>query len=245
MDKDKRLYGRFTLDFADSPKIAPLSDAAFRALVEMTLHSRRMLDDGFVDERIALRKWKKKAIEELCTNDTVSPSVFKVDGGFRIHDFDEHQQTRADIEKKRTAGSKGGQASAQARASAHAEPLSKLITETESETSSSTKKTTTPASRGTRMTPGWTPPPDEIARAKSEYAQHVDLKAENEVFVDYWVAVAGARGVKTDWVATWRNWMKRKEGDRVQGRRSKEDQLVDVLEQGRMLMEQDTRKALE
>lgn len=211
MKKDERLYGRFTLDFADSPKIAPLSDAAFRTLVEMTLHSRRMLDDGFVDARIAARKWRRKAIEELCINDTVSPSLFKVDGGFQIHDFGEHQQTRADIEKKRTAGRAGGQASAQARAAAHAEPSSKLITETETESSSSTKKREH-AARGSRLSPDWLPSAESVAKAKAD-APHVDHKVEHSSFVDYWVAVPGARGLKLDWEATWRNWMRRKETD--------------------------------
>lgn len=238
MDKDKRLYGRFTLDFADSPKIAPLSDAAFRALVEMTLHSRRMLDDGFVDERIALRKWKKKAIEELCTNDTVSPSVFKVDGGFRIHDFDEHQQTRADIEKKRTAGSKGGQASAQARASAHAEPLSKLITETESETSSSTKKRGAQRKPETELPDDWTP---KAAHVSYALERGVNGRHEEAQFRAH--AAANDRRQR-DWDAAFRMWLGNAKVAPA-GRRSKEDQLVDVLEQGRMLMEQDTRKALE
>jgi hypothetical protein len=34
------------------------------------------------------------------------------------------------------------------------------------------------------------------------------------VFVDYWIAQPGQRGVKVDWEATWRNWMRRKQGDR-------------------------------
>ena len=35
--KDIRLYAKFTLDFSDHPKIMPLSDAAFRCLIEATL----------------------------------------------------------------------------------------------------------------------------------------------------------------------------------------------------------------
>jgi hypothetical protein len=32
---------------------------------------------------------------------------------------------------------------------------------------------------------------------------------ETEKFVDYWRAQPGQRGVKVDWPATWRNWMRR------------------------------------
>lgn len=44
MAKDDRLYAKFTLEFPDSPKVLPLSDAAFRALVEIVIrnHSGRL-----------------------------------------------------------------------------------------------------------------------------------------------------------------------------------------------------------
>jgi len=31
-------------------------------------------------------------------------------------------------------------------------------------------------------------------------------------FKDYWVSVAGAKGVKADWFATWRNWIRNQKG---------------------------------
>lgn len=33
--------------------------------------------------------------------------------------------------------------------------------------------------------------------------------AELEKFRDYWAALPGQKGVKTDWPATWRNWVRR------------------------------------
>jgi hypothetical protein len=38
---------------------------------------------------------------------------------------------------------------------------------------------------------------------------HVNLDAELHKFVDYWRAQPGAKGRKTDWPATWRNWIRR------------------------------------
>lgn len=32
---------------------------------------------------------------------------------------------------------------------------------------------------------------------------------DHEMFVDHWRAQSGQRAVKADWVATWRNWMRR------------------------------------
>lgn len=36
-----------------------------------------------------------------------------------------------------------------------------------------------------------------------------EVIAEFEVFKDYWIAQPGQKGVKTDWLATWRNWCRK------------------------------------
>lgn len=38
---------------------------------------------------------------------------------------------------------------------------------------------------------------------------NADVLAEFEVFKDHWIAQPGSKGVKTDWLATWRNWCRR------------------------------------
>ncbi|MEV6851674.1 hypothetical protein [Actinoplanes sp. NPDC051411] len=38
-------------------------------------------------------------------------------------------------------------------------------------------------------------------------------RAATDAFVDYWKAQPGQRGRKTDWLATWRNWMRREQID--------------------------------
>ena len=37
-----------------------------------------------------------------------------------------------------------------------------------------------------------------------------------EGFKDYWVSVAGAKGIKADWFATWRNWIRNQKSSAVQ-----------------------------
>lgn len=60
--------------------------------------------------------------------------------------------------------------------------------------------------KGTRL-----PPDFEVTGEMVEWADgrglRVDLATETEKFRNYWAAVAGAKGIKLDWVATWRNWM--------------------------------------
>jgi hypothetical protein len=168
-----------------------------------------MLSDGFVDRRIASKKWRAKSISELLANDVTKPSLAEVDGGYQIHDYAEHQQTRADIEKKRTAGSMGGKASAQARASTDAQPSPKLTTETETETSSSTKKSEA-AKRGTRIHSSFAITDDMREWARTN-TPHIDIDVKLPEFIDYWAGVPGEKGVKLDWVAAWRNGMRKQE----------------------------------
>ena len=73
----------------------------------------------------------------------------------------------------------------------------------------------TPPSRsgvkGTRLPEGWMPAERTIAQIRSEFPGISDrlLHQEHLKFSDYWTGVAGQRGRKSDWDATWRNWIRR------------------------------------
>lgn len=123
MTKDRRLYARFDIGMDEHPKVLSLSDAAFRALIESTMYCRRQLTDGFLDARVTHRKWGADVVAELTSNDSVRPSWVKVDGGYQIHDFAEHQTTTADIQAKRDAGRAGGLAKASRTVAPASEPL--------------------------------------------------------------------------------------------------------------------------
>lgn len=109
---EKRLYAKLTLDFADSHKIAPLSDGAFRAYVRMVLWSRRMLTDGRIPGPMAAMFAKPRQLVELTTNDPDRPSLRKDGDDYWIHDFLEHQPSKEQIEQQqeqnRANGAKGG-----------------------------------------------------------------------------------------------------------------------------------------
>jgi hypothetical protein len=70
------------------------------------------------------------------------------------------------------------------------------------------KKERIPQNRGTRLPTDWQPLPDEwtdtVALIGADRARAELLK-----FRDYWIALPGAKGVKLDWPATWRNWIRR------------------------------------
>lgn len=61
--------------------------------------------------------------------------------------------------------------------------------------------------RGSRLAPDWQPQPATVEKFRREFG--VDATAIVEEFVDYWLAAPGAKGVKLDWEATFRNWVRR------------------------------------
>ncbi len=64
------------------------------------------------------------------------------------------------------------------------------------------------ANRGQRIPQPFIVSPDMVTWAR-ENTPGLDHRAVTARFVDYWTAIPGAKGVKLDWVATWRNWLRR------------------------------------
>lgn len=178
MTKDRRLYAKFDIGMDEHAKIMLLSDAAFRALFESTLYARRQLTDGFLDARVVARKWGDDVAQELTTNDPEKPSWRKVDGGYQIHDFAEHQTTTADIEAKREAGRKGGLAKAKQTPSETEAPAKHLLDEcsstslakTETETESLKKTSSSPATPSMEFDQFWAQYPRKVGKLAGKKA---------------------------------------------------------------------------
>lgn len=65
------------------------------------------------------------------------------------------------------------------------------------------------AARGTRLPPDWVLPQDWGNWALEHgLAEHV-IRLEAEKFRDHWISATGQSATKRDWLATWRNWIRR------------------------------------
>ena len=119
---DRRIWARITVDFADSPKVVVLSDAAFRALVEMILWCRRGETDGVIPKVYADRRWgydsyttrttdpdmsrSTDPITELRTNHPDRPSLeVNESGDYVLRDFLEHQDSKEQSDARRARNS--------------------------------------------------------------------------------------------------------------------------------------------
>jgi uncharacterized protein YdaU (DUF1376 family) len=80
-----------------------------------------------------------------------------------------------------------------------------------------TKKQETGKQRGSRLPADCLLPTDWFHFCKQERPDLVPKQVFDE-FKDYWIAQPGQKGVKTDWDATWRNWVRRQNQARTAGR---------------------------
>jgi len=118
LKKDRRPYATLAVTFRSSAKIRILSDAAFRALVEMLLWSREQLTDGRIPEAFAVHEWGQATLDELSTNPPDRPSLTRIAGGdYIVHDYASHQITTSELsavrkqeisEKRAAAGRASG-----------------------------------------------------------------------------------------------------------------------------------------
>lgn len=178
------------------------------------------LTDGFIPPSILTRFGTKRDAERL-----VSVGLWHVaeqygETGWRFHEWDERQPTRAQKMAERLvraeAGKAGGLASGRSRrqanpkqdASPRLEPPSRpdpslhpSDVERDAAAAAHTPR------KGTRLPDGWNPEPDLIDAMRTE-CPGIDLQAEHRKFTDYWRAKTGRDATKLDWAATWRNWIR-------------------------------------
>lgn len=84
-----------------------------------------------------------------------------------------------------------------------------LPTEEKEELNSSSKK------RGSRISQDWKLPPEWAAWATENGLSHADAEREASKFHDWYISTPAAKGVKADWLATWRNWVRKAVQDRA------------------------------
>ena len=114
--------------FADHPKVVAAGPMAAWLYVCGLTYAARLMTDGYIPNAQVRRLADIEGSDEQALR-LVDVGLWEVvEDGFQIHDYEDYQLTRADIEKKRAAGQAGGKASAKARATAPDEaPAGKVL----------------------------------------------------------------------------------------------------------------------
>lgn len=103
------------------------------------------------------------------------------------------------------------------------------VPETDTETDTEHSPTeSVPRKRGSRLDPTWIPPVDVRDQMATE-CPNVDQATEYRKFCDYWIAQPGQKGVKLDWTATYRNWIRRASENTATNGKSRRQQETDDL----------------
>jgi len=126
-------------------------------------------------------------------------------------------ETNEAHQKRVQAGSKGGKAKSLktlAAASSNAKAMPKQP-EPEPELELKKRDTNVSTKNGTRIPADWFLSKHLGEWSIDEGASHDLVRVEADKFRDYWVGVAGAKGRKADWDATWRNWIRKAIADRA------------------------------
>lgn len=216
---DKRAFFKLDVGYYDNPKIVPLLDEDQPWAVHLhqasMAYSAQHLTDGVVRVKTMLRKIPATDADVQALI-AAGLWVDLGDGQVRVHDYLEHNRSAAEAKSatdkaRRAAAARyvaapdeapehahddaSGTAFSSASGTASGMPREK---EREREIKSARK-------RGTRLPDDWTPS-DDLKRWTSEDCPGLNGPVTAAKFRDYWHGVAGAKGVKLDWDATWRNW---------------------------------------
>ena len=70
--------------------------------------------------------------------------------------------------------------------------------------------------------------PDDWLDFCKQERQDIDPRKTFDAFRDYWIAQPGSKGVKADWIATWRNWVRntRVSPNTQQAKNDRKSQLI-------------------
>ena len=103
MTRDRRFYISVEVDFFDHPKTMEVGEkVAFRHL-KMLAWCHKHRTDGFIPKDAVGRNLTAASLAAL-----VRAGLWEVcDGGWCVHDYLKHQQSRADLERASEAGKKG------------------------------------------------------------------------------------------------------------------------------------------
>lgn len=190
--------------------------ALYRELIELYYDTEQPLPAGDIP-------WICKKVL-ACSEDEKAAVKAILDEFFKLKS-DVFRHSRCDREiasyrAKQEAAVKAGRASAESRLNKKSttvkRPLSKRSTTVQPTNNQEPvtnnqepKRVEAPQrSQGSRLPPGWFPSESLKAWAEKE---RPDLDAMRVIasFRDYWIAIPGGRGLKLDWEATFRNWVRK------------------------------------
>ena len=173
--------------------LSPMEDLAFRRLLDHYYLHEQPIRQRDIARQIGLKDYEQEVL-------TVLDEFFiSTENGY-IH-------TRADEEiakyRKLSEDGKRGAAKRWLKRGDSPPNATPIATNNQEPRTNNHIKT----QRGTRLPTDWSLPDSWKAWAEGE-RQDLNIRTVADSFKDFWIAKPGAGGVKLNWEATWRNWVR-------------------------------------
>jgi len=232
--------------FPEHRKLRRLSDGAYRMHHTAMCSCAKDETDGRVTEAdiedMQHGDRLRKYVDSL-----VSAGLWDaIDGGWLIHDFLHYNPSHA-VQDARRARDRTRQTAKRDRdgvTDSSVTPSGKGVSRGESETRPigvtaprpvpsrpeeiQPPTVVGPRKRGARLSAEFVPSEKARATILAE-CPRLDLRREHAKFADYYAAAPGQRGVKLDWDATWRNWMRKATEDAPRRSTSRQQETDDLF----------------
>jgi hypothetical protein len=139
-----------------------------------------------------------------------NPHKNEKEAGSELPDYDEKDSPVSELDALAINRDKNGTAPADSLLLIP----SPLIPDSPSLNPSNPKKPKADASRGSRLPTDWILPRPwgEWAAENRKDLSVQEIREIGAAFKDHWIAQPGRQGVKADWEATWRNWIRKERG---------------------------------
>ncbi len=218
--------------FWSHPKVSSLSNDAISLWVRAGSYAAQHLTDGFIPDATVTRQlWA--SLEHV--GELVACGLWvQESGGYRFHDWFEYQPTAESTHAKRAAArermrafrenKRAGSSDVRANNASTCAERSREVRSTPNPnpnpypnpSTSDEVEDNKPRKRGGRLPPDFAIT-DDMRQWARDTVPALDVDELLPEFVDYWAAQPGQKGVKTDWVATWRNGMRKQSEWRGRG----------------------------
>ena len=203
-------FPMFPDDFeADTAHLTLLEDGAYNRLLRLCWRTPGCSIP--LDMTWVYRKMRARTDEEKAAVDIVLEEFFTAKKGrfSNARLSKEYTSATEAHEKRKKAGFKGG--SAKALKTNETKSSNAVAKPKQPEPEPEPYKTEAKASskkRGNRLSEDWVLPLDWGQWAIDQGWPEPAIRDQAERFKDYFLSAPGQKGVKLDWLATWRNWMR-------------------------------------
>ena len=242
--------------FWSHPKVLGLSDSAIALWVRAGSWCSQQLTDGFVpDSARTLLGIREMSAGVTTADELVDADLWSEEaGGWAFNDWSEYQPSKSSVEERRAADRRRkaeARAARQAKRDMSARNPDGLRTEsggspqdvrstrpdpTRPDPLSSNEEREKPRNRGSRVPDDFTIT-DDLREWAAVETPDVDIDQKTAEWVDYWRGQSGAKGVKLDWVATWRNGMRKQQSwadrDRANRKQTPTERAQQTMQIGR------------